>query len=141
MPASALFKGVEVEVISNGQPLPLYDDPDATENEEPRTRQNYIEAVTGATFSIKVTLSDAFEMGRCDAARISMSFDDEERGWYQDVSRGSGLKDRPLRDRQAVFSTIAQFCEDSGHWKSGKLCFGELAISKCSQTMLGHYLT
>lgn len=141
MPASAHLEGVKVEVISNGQSLSLYDDPDAIGNEEPRTRQNYIEAVTGATFEVKVTLSDTFEMGRCDAARASISFDGDKNGFYSEVSRTPGWKNRPLEDRQIVFSRISQFCEGSGQWRSGKLCFGELAISKCSQSMLRHCLT
>lgn len=141
MPASAHFEGVKVEVVSNGQSLSLYDDPDAIENEEPRKRQNYIEAVTGATFEVRVTLSDPFEMGRCDAVRIDMSFDGDERGVYNEISRTPEWKNRPLKHRQIVFSRIQQFCEGSGQWRSGKLCFGELAISKCSQSMLRHSLT
>ena len=131
------FKGVEVEVISNGQPLPLYDDPEETEHDKSRTRQNYIEAVTGATFSMKVTLNRLFEMGHCDAARIIVSFDGEERGWYRDVKRGHKLKHRPLEERQVIFSGITQYCEDSGQWRHGKLSFGKLIISKCGRITLG----
>ena len=132
------FEGIEVEVISNGNSLPFYDDPDPVENQEPRTRQNYIEAVTGATFIVKVTLSEEFEMGSCDAARIIISFDGEKQRWYGDVSRGDfGLKHRSLRDRQVSFSAIPHFCTSSGQWKSGKLCFGELSTGKFVQRSFG----
>lgn len=140
MADSAPFKGVEVEVISNGQSLPLYDDPDAAENDELRTRQNYIEAVTGATFSIKVTLSEEFEMGRCDAARISMTCDNSERTSHKDVMAGSQRRIGPLQDRQVVFCRMSGFCQDSGQWKSGKYCFGKLVMGECIRVTMGQNL-
>ncbi len=140
MAVSAQFGGIDVEVISNGQLLPLYDDPDAEENEEPRIRQHYIEAVTGAMFSVKVTLGDTFEMGHCDAARVSISFDGEENEWYSDISRGSGLNTRPSQGRQVTLSRISYFDKDLRQWRSGNLCFGALAISKCARTIFGQDL-
>ena len=140
MAVSAQLGDIDVEVISNGQTLPLYDDPEAEENEEPRTRQSYIEAVTGATFEVKVILRDTFEMGHCDAARITISFDGEEHGWYADINGGSGPKTRPSQDRQVIFSRIAHFDKDLGQWRSGKLSFGALAISKCARIILGQEL-
>ena len=132
MASSAPFKGVHVEVISNGRSLPLYNDPDEVEKGESRTRQHYIEAVTGATFTVTISLTNKFNMDHCDAVRVHISFDGVERGWYSDIISGAGLKNRPEREWQVVFSSIANFCADSGQWKSGKLCFGELVMSKCT---------
>ena len=131
MATSTDLDNVKVEVISNERSLPRYDDPDAIEQDQPRTRQNYIEAVTGAKFIVRVTLDERFYMGHCDAARIVLSFDGAERGWYCDVNRGNDhrLKDRPLRDRQVKFSHAHQFCERTKQWKSGRLCFGNLVMS------------
>ncbi len=83
----------------------MYDDPDASQNEDLRTRQNYVEAVTGATFSVKVILSDTFEMGHCDAARINISFDGAERGWYLDV--------RLKTEESALAGPASRFLEDN----------------------------
>ena len=47
------FQGITTEIISNGQVLKLYDDPDAAESEENRSRQYYVEAVAGSTFQVK----------------------------------------------------------------------------------------
>ena len=136
MLASASFENIKVEVISNGQSLPFYDDPDGTENVKQCTRQNYIEAVTDATFSVKVTLNEAFEMGHCDIAAISMSFDGGGNEVTGNVNRGSGLKNRPLRDRQVIFSSVPHFWQSSGQWMHGKLCFGQLTMSKSIETVL-----
>ena len=79
------FKGILVQVIANGELLDLYDDPDAADVDDNRTRQYYVEAITGATFKVEVNLLTEFglysEQGT-DAIRVSMNIDGLGRNWF-----------------------------------------------------------
>ena len=73
-----LFKGILVQVISSGEILKTYNDADASDNEDPYQRQKYIEAVTGATFAIKVIITDQFDLrkiSRKDAVNVHLTVD------------------------------------------------------------------
>ena len=130
MAAPTPFRGVRVEVISNQQLLRLFNNPDTAGNDGPWTRQSYIEATTDSAFSVKVSLTKLFQMGPCDAVRVQISFDGGEQSYFNEISRYPGLKKKPMKDRQVIFSNITHFCEDSGQRKSGQLCFGELVTSE-----------
>lgn len=118
---AATFQGIKVEVISNDQTLRMYDDPDATVDDDPQKRQYYIEAVTGATFELRISLTPEYEQTPCDAVRISLDFDDHAMGWYRDITFS--------RKRSVIFNTISEFCHKTNQWKSGKLSFAKLDIS------------
>ena len=72
------FQGITAEVMSNGQVLDFYEDPDAAGNEENRARHLYVEAVPGFTFQLKVTLTPEFnfyKMKAEDAVKIRVDID------------------------------------------------------------------
>ena len=58
-----LWKGVTVEVISEGEVLDFYHDPDEDPNTiDPTTRRRYVEAVTDAVFKVRVALTAEFPL-------------------------------------------------------------------------------
>ena len=119
---AATFQGIKVEVVSNDQTLRMYDDPDPTVDDDPQKRQYYIEAVTGATFELGVSLTPEYEQIICDAVRVSIKFDADASGWYQDIIPFS-------RSRNVIFRSISEFCHKTNQWTRGKLSFGKLDIS------------
>ena len=116
------------EIISNSVPCPMYDEPDA----DPPDEQNgvisltpkYIEALTGATFAVVVTLDPNFPFEDCDAVRVKVSFDDSP-PYYGDIKR----KDALGGSRVQRFTSIRTYCHVTGRWYRGNLTFGELTIS------------
>ena len=122
---AALHEGVQIEIISNGAALPMYDDPDAAEADF-STPQHYVEAITGATFSIRVTLTSKFQKGPCDAVRISVNYDGDSVSHIQDVlKQGHG----PLV-RHAHFVEVNILDPLTGLWVKGKSSFARLETSK-----------
>ena len=127
------FRGIIVQVLSNGKILKFYDDPDATEIGDHRTRQHYIEAVTGATFEVKVLLTNEFDLGQLepnDAVWVELEFDDWHRNWYRYLTR----RELERNFRQGLpgtynFSSISHFSGETGQWISSDFSFGNLVLS------------
>ena len=126
------FEGVNVEIISNGEVLTLYNDPDDEPSHNARVRQRYIEAVTGATFVIMVHLDhrfSLFSLGRNDAIWATVQYDSTH-------SYGKYLLIDPLLHNSrfggvsCTFSRIYNFCSETRQWKSGAVTFGALATSE-----------
>lgn len=70
------FQGIVVQVISNGQVLDLYNDPDPADTDDGRTQLHYVEAVTGAKFAVRVMLTTEFhfyDLRPCDGVDVSLS--------------------------------------------------------------------
>lgn len=127
------FEGMHVEIISNGEVLTLYNDPDDEPSHDPRVRQRYIEAVTGAIFEIKIGVDghlNLYSLGKNDAVRASIHYDSTHR--YGDdllvdallnSSRFGGYVSR-------TFTHIHDFCPKIGQWKVGATTFGALVTSE-----------
>ena len=128
----ALQEGVKIEIISNGNALPMYDDPDVSEMDLTSTSQHYVEAVTGATFSIRVILTSTFQKGPCDAVRVVVNFDGAPTSFYQDICK-QGYN--PLL-REANFSSITTRDSSTGHWINGSFCFARLDTSRAPEIPL-----
>ncbi|KAL9004113.1 MAG: hypothetical protein Q9188_003057 [Gyalolechia gomerana] len=125
------FRGATFEVISNHQQCPIYDDPAVHDDEDPFTRQKYIEAVTGATFTIKVTLDRKFDFASSDAVRISFTLDNISLLYYNDIQPlhfKSGLK------RSAHLERMKSYCPHTHQWQQGDLSFGKLDIKETSNS-------
>ena len=120
-----LPQGVRIEIISNGSVLPMYNDPDAAELDQTSTRQCYVEAVIGATFSVRVVLTPAFVKGPCDAVRIVVGFDGNQ-GNYMDLLK-EGVSP-PVRE--ADFSRFSLWDFSKGHWIGGMPTFARLDTSE-----------
>ena len=122
------FRGVTVEVTSNGRILPLYDDPEAPDHNNLRERQRYIESTTGASFAIKVTLTREFQFGESQAARVAIAFDGDSQ-WHMMIKRKAWLLSR---NGSCLFSNFTTFCPASSTWKRRDFLFGGLDISSDS---------
>ena len=119
--------GVKVEIISNNQSLPLYPDPDAGNAGDRGGTIQYVEAVTGATFEIHITLEKDFRWGPCDLVQVLAKYDGDQTGWNKDVRRND-YSPRP----RAVFNNLTTWCPASQQWKTGSLSFGALQTSTSS---------
>lgn len=120
------FSGVKVEIISNGAALQSYNDPDESENKDARTSQCYVEAVTGARFEVKVTLTSDFNMHYGDGARISFHFDDQkDRHSFKIRARSRTT----LGFKPCLLRKICTFCTVTDSWRSSYLSFGKLNMS------------
>lgn len=103
--------------FSNGQLLELYDDPDADEVENEYTYNHYIEAVTGATFQVKVMLTTQFELHGLrnnDVAYVALDVDGQPL-LYNKISRAD-LEERLLAGKPGTvsFESYLSFCPKRG---------------------------
>ena len=126
------FEGIQVDVISGGNTLALYNDPDEEPSHNLRVRQQYVEAVTGATFQVKVSINPAFilsSLGPHDAVRVKICYDNEAHGWYSDIAAWDITASRLRQESAAImFSRISHWCNETRQWKSGETTFGALVI-------------
>lgn len=129
------FQGLSLQVITQTGALKLHHDPDDDPSSEPRTRQRYIEAVTGATFKIRVHLHKDFELytlGLDDAVRITIFYDDQKTSWFIDLTRAAIVQEwRKGKSIEHTFSHVSNFCQETQQWKQGATSFGALHTSKC----------
>ena len=128
------FRGLTLEVITQSGPLILHHDPDDDPSNEPCTRQRYIEAVTGATFKVKVSVHKIFDLSTLeydDAVHIVIFYDGQKRGWYTDLTKATIVhewsKGKPA---EHTFSQVSNFCQETQQWKLGATSFGALNMSK-----------
>lgn len=85
------FDGFRLTVRLNGQPLTLYDDPEADQSEtNDKIRNHYIEAVSGATFSVDLSVRANFNVRPLrdeDAVLGWFSVDGDEHDWCFALNR------------------------------------------------------
>ncbi|CAF9915506.1 MAG: hypothetical protein ALECFALPRED_010231 [Alectoria fallacina] len=124
------FRGLSVEVTTQSGPLILHHDPDDDPSNEPCTRQRYIEAVTGATFKVKVSVHKNFDLSTLeydDAVHIVIFYDGQKRGWYTDLTRATIVHERSKgKPAEHTFSHVSNFCQETQQWKLGATSFGAL---------------
>ncbi|KAL8641890.1 MAG: hypothetical protein Q9228_001364 [Teloschistes exilis] len=123
----AHFKEATFKIISGGVSLPVYDDPDETTEEDSWETQKYVEAVTGATFEIKVTLDRSFYWDKCDAVRMTIDFDGNA-SRYRDIDRIAVLVTK-AEGSSAHFTGMLRYHPESDQWTSGKYSFGALDVT------------
>ena len=128
------FNGIIIQVISNDNALRFYNGPETAENEDVYTRQRYIEAVTGATFWVKIMLTNEFDTGPLDnedGVQVLINFDGLDPSWHQhltkyELERGS----RQGLPRIFEFKDISHFSPETGTWMRSAYTFGSLQMSK-----------
>ena len=127
------FKGFLVQVISNGQILESYDDPERTDNEDPYQRQRYIEAVTGATFAVKVIITDQFDfchISRKDGVAAELSVDGNDWGHSCYITRGESEECfRRGKPYTHTFDEFTHFSDKTGQWMRSEYAFSALKLS------------
>ena len=134
------FEGIHLEVISGGKVLDLYNDQDEEPGHDSRVRQRYVEAVTGATFQVRLKITDAFELSTLhamDAIRVSILYDGQWRKWYNDMTIAE-IRSAWFRKESPTitFSRVARWCDDTRQWRSGETTFGALVMGKYAEFAL-----
>ena len=126
------FKGILVQVISDGQILEPYDDPDASDHEDPYQRRQYIEAVTGATFAIRVIITDQFDLrkiNRKDGIIVYLTVDgvDWDHGFHftREQIEDDWRKGKPC---VSDFDELTHFSDKTGHWMKSEYSFNALKL-------------
>ena len=127
-----LFKGILVQVISNGEILKSYNDPDARDNENLYQRQRYIEAVTGATFAIKVIITDQFglrKIDRKDGVNVQLTVDGFHWGHSYYFTR-ENIEDSWRRSIPCTFHfhEFAHFSDKTAQWMKSEYSFSALKL-------------
>ena len=127
------LKGVLVQIISDGEPLELYDDPDAQEAVDEDYRRRYVEAVTGSSFTVRVLLTTDFDLrnySACDYIQVRLKLDAIEAHW-SDRTVCADIEKRFLRGRAEyfIFSSIVEFDLETEQWVEKNFCFGNLETS------------
>lgn len=128
------FQGVTAEIISNGQVLNFYDDPDLAGNEESYVRDHYVEVIAGSIFQVKVNLTPQFHFYKMKPEHA-----------VQMIVRVDGRRDSSLathctkKHLQKLFSEgkpggqtftgPRQFDKKTGQWMRSDYSFGNLALS------------
>ena len=143
------FKGLSVDIATQSGPLTLHNDPDDDTSDELYQRytcQRYVEAVTGATFKVKVSVHKSFPLRRMeldDAVHIEILYDDQKLSWIMDFTRATIMQRRSEgKPVEQTFSQIATFSEETQQWKQGATTFGALDMSKlhcCASRMSDSY--
>ena len=126
------FQGIHVEVISNGEVLTLYNDPDDEPSHDPQVRQRYIEAVTGAVFEVRVRVDrhfNLFSLGRNDVVWAKIDYD-KTHIYGDDLLINPLLHSSRSGAVSRTFSHIDNFCSKEGQWKTGATTFGALVTSE-----------
>ena len=127
------FKGILVQVISNGQILKFYDDPDTSDSEDPYQRQRYIEAVTDATFVVKVIITDQFDfchISRKDGLIVCFSVDGLE--WKSSLYVTRERVEERFRTGRPCnfrFNDFTHFSDKTGQWMKSEFSFNALKLS------------
>ena len=127
------FEGILVQVISNGQILDCYDDPDISDDEDPYQRQQYIEAVTGATFTIKVIITDQFDfchISRKDGIVVILNVDGL--GWDHGYNTTRETLEKRFRAGTPYtfpFDDFTHFSNKTGQWMKSEYSFNALKLS------------
>ncbi|KAL8674353.1 MAG: hypothetical protein Q9168_001213 [Polycauliona sp. 1 TL-2023] len=131
----AHYDGVTIEVKTNDRTYPMYDDPDADGHEDPFSKsshpQKYIEAVTGAKFSIVATLNPKFDFAYCDAVRVKAFYDTSNTYYYRDIKRRDSAQ-----IRSAYFTGMQTYCSETKQCHVGDLTFGELQMKDASDSAI-----
>ena len=131
------FQGITVEVISNGQVLNFFGDPDAAVTDENRARHHYIEVVAGSTFQVKMTLTPEFKFHKMtadDAVQILVDIDGcsslhvlrTKKYLQEKFSKGKTVEEPFIGPRH--------FCMRTKQWMLRDYSFSNLILS-----MLGNF--
>lgn len=127
------FQGITVEVISNGQALDFYEDPDAAEPEEICARHHYIEAVAGSTFQVKATLTPEFKfytMKAEDAVQILVNIDGCSSLQVLRTKKYLQGKFSTGKTVEEPFIGPRHFCMQTKQWMLRDYSFGNLILKE-----------
>ena len=116
--------GVKVEIIAHGQSLPIYD-PSQNGFTVPYSEFCYVEAVTDAKFSVKVTLTEEFRMWGAEAVEVHLAFDG---GDPRILFSPQENYFRSRRHYSFDFSQFRQYDVQTRQWKLVEFSFQHLQL-------------
>lgn len=127
-----VFKGINFEILCEGQPLTLYEDPDKDQKEvNENAKLYYVEAVAGAQFVPKVTLNPSHSLSGLkedDMVKIKLS-PDGANSYQKSLSKRSIERSRQMGQSVTTVFTRHIYREPaSERWVEGQLSFSDLAI-------------
>ncbi|MCJ1472894.1 hypothetical protein MMC13_001543 [Lambiella insularis] len=138
-PVTAFREGVKIEIVSDGQSLPLYPDPEEEIYQDfgqtaettttvhipiPQSYQTYyVEALEGKKFSIRTTITETFDMKSGDTAILMPTLDGK------DILSREVPKDRWLSNNKNYVqerSDCSSYDAKTKQWTRAKFGFGKL---------------
>ena len=130
------FRGIIIEVISEGQNLPLYDDPDIAEHEDapdPYHQFRYVEATPGAKFEVVIRLTPQFPIldpGPGEGIKYSVRYDGGSGRRFFDPYPTILHSWQTQQAAKVTFSRAGYFDESSRQHMSGDTTFSALTIGE-----------
>jgi len=124
----AQHEKVTVDILIDGKPQPIFEDPHPQDNNKGKGSYFYVEAVDDARFTVKVTLSSDFELFEADGATVWLSLDGRK-GWGHHLSRTS-----LSYLRSATFWTQPNYNATARQWQDEAFSFGKLRLVESTDT-------
>jgi len=120
-----IFDPIEVEILVNNQPVTEYSDPDTDDNafdQVERQVTKYIEAKTGATFTVRYKIATTVRLFHGDVDLVMCVYIDDK---YMDahvISRTSMQRD--------IVTTLTghRYTAPNGQWFERSFSFNQLSI-------------
>ena len=127
------FQGITAKIISNGQVLNFYDDPDAAEGQDSRACHYYVEAVAGSTFQVKVDLTPQFsfyKMKAGHAVKVTVTIAGRH-GSLEAIFTTKYLQQAFSRAKSCTYTFTGpkHFCKETRQWMWSDYSFGNLVLS------------
>ena len=130
----AVWATIQINIVSEGKELVEYRDPQEGSTPSSDAKQTrYIEATTGAKFSVDVKLLPGFQLSNADGVQYRILIDNDKGGYFggfagHELSAEEGKVVMPHSS-----STDGSIFQDAQtkKWHSWKFSFGGVAISEC----------
>ena len=126
------FRGITAEIVSNGEVLNFYEDPDRAETRESHARYYYVEAVAGSTFQVKVNLTpqfDFYEMKPEHVVCMKVMTDGNLGRKVEHTKKFVQKKFLQGKLDSHTFKGLTQYCKETGQWMKADYSFGNLVLS------------
>jgi len=132
-----ILKEVEVRIKSAGELLTEYNDPDESAPGDANTTTKFVEATSGAKFSIEVSINRGYYFNGADCVIINRCMDGQACRTHHIVSKKARSNPVTQALKRSIHNDKAFDTED-GQWKTGSLTFARVEICMIvSQFILG----
>jgi hypothetical protein len=120
----AEHNNITIDILIDGEPQPIFEDPNPQDNNKAKGNNFYVEVVDDARFTVQVTLGHNFDMFDVDGVLVYLGFDGKA-GWTH------YLKRQDLQThRSKKFSTQPNYNAAAGQWQKEAFSFGKLHLRK-----------
>jgi hypothetical protein len=131
----ARLENITVDILVEGNPQPIFEDPNPEDNNKEKGNNFYVEVVDDARFTVQVSLNPDFEFYHADGVRIYLSLDGRE-AWAHYLRRNSleVLHSKTITTHPNYNATTRQ-------WQDEAFSFGKLRICKQWEFLANDMLT